>query len=338
MPELPQYATTLDTSLPLFNYNEPYANTQTPNPGWKAGDGANSREIMAGHLHSPANTLNGSTSATTNGASKNGIKNGSTNGTFSSSSSSSNDEPEDWIKYSKVGFDPASPTREPSDNYKFMTSSFSPRPVAFVSTVSSTGVRNLAPFSYFQIMSNNPIVFSLGISKGRGHMKDTAKNLQSSKECTINITSEWFIEAANYSCMNAPDSVSEWKLTGLTPVESKFVSAPHVLESPVSVECKVIHDIPILHPTEPGRETGNVFLLQAVYVHAREDIFDPQEGENAFGTVLLEKIKPVSRLQGITYGRSLQTFDMPKIDFERERNLDQNKELYEEVIKESEQI
>lgn len=98
----------------------------------------------------------------------------------------------------------------------------------------------------------------------------------------------------------------------------------------MSVECKVIHDIPMLHPTEKGRETGNVFLLEAVYVHVREDVL--QNGkQGGLGSVLLDKIKPVCRLEGITYGRVHKTFDMPKIDMSQEQAKPENKKLFDSL-------
>lgn len=255
------------------------------------------------------------------------------NGSFKNGKiESSLDEKEDWEKYKKVGIDINAKDRSPRNNYKLFTSTIVPRPIGFVSTVSKDGkYHNLAPFSCFQVVSSNPIVFSLGISKNTGHVKDTCRNLQETGECTINMVSEWMIEAVNYGFINAPPNVSEWDLSGLTPVDGHLVKSPHVLESPMSVECKVIHDIPMFHPRDKTRETGNVFLLEAIYVHAREDLFDESDA-GAFGNVLLSKLKPVCRLGGITYGRTVHTFEIPKVEIENERSKKENKELIDKLL------
>ncbi|VVT58542.1 uncharacterized protein SAPINGB_P006261 [Magnusiomyces paraingens] len=218
-----------------------------------------------------------------------------------------------WKTHAKIGFDPYDPTRGHAKNYFFAASGITPRPIGLVSTESKTGHRNLAPFTYFQVVSNDPLVFVLGISQNSGKIKDTSRNLQETGEATVSIISEWFVEAANYTNITLPPSLSEWKVSGLTPVESLRVKPPHVLESAISFEVKVRQTIPIEDVTTPGKINSTVFLLQCEYVHVREDIVDDPKNP---GKVDLQKLRPVSRLGGVTYGRTTETFELPKFFYD----------------------
>lgn len=192
-----------------------------------------------------------------------------------------------------------------------------------MSTLSPEGVRNLAPYSYFQVVSSDPPIFVIGASKGRGIEKDTAANVLATKELTINIISEWFVEAANYACINAPRDVDEWKLTGLTPLESIKVKPPHVAESAFSIEAKLIthHE---WTSKITGAPSGTLLIVEGVNFHAREDIIG-----NDFSSIDFSKLKPVSRLGGSTYGRTTQVFDLTRPDFETESEKTEVKKALE---------
>ena len=145
-----------------------------------------------------------------------------------------------WKSHPRVTFSPYEPGRTPQDNYKLLISGIVPRPIGFISSMSSDGVPNLAPMSYTQMVNHDPPVLVVGISMGRGLEKDTLRNILETGECTVSIVSEWFVEAANYTCIDAPYGVSEWSLSGLTPAPSKVVKPACVAESPFSIECKVL--------------------------------------------------------------------------------------------------
>ncbi|KAG7841193.1 hypothetical protein KL942_002181 [Ogataea angusta] len=219
----------------------------------------------------------------------------------------------EWAKYKKVELDPYAEGRLPFENYKLLVSAITPRPIGFISTVGKDGTRNLSPFSYFNVMNHDPPVFTIGISGATGNLKDTCKNLQDTQECTINLISEWFIEAANYTCINAPYDVDEWKLAGLTPAKSSKVKPPHVAESAFSIEGKLIHTHHFKSKRDPSKGSGTTLLVEGVNFHIREDIADEK-----FTTVDINKLKPVARLGGNVYTRVLQGFDIPRPDFKSE--------------------
>lgn len=141
-------------------------------------------------------------------------------------------------------------------------------------------------------------------------MKDTAKHLNETKEATINIISEWFSEAANFTSTGSPIGVSEWELSGLTKEPSKIVRPPLVAESAFSVEAKVTHVIPVYSERKENFVGSETFILQAVRVHVREDITNEDLTQINIGN-----LKPVARLGGVKYGPITSAYELPRPDY-----------------------
>jgi flavin reductase (DIM6/NTAB) family NADH-FMN oxidoreductase RutF len=172
--------------------------------------------------------------------------------------------------------DPYEAGRPVVHNYKLLISAIVPRPIGFVSTLSSNGTANLAPFSYFNLINHDPPMFVLGFAGGLDKAKDSLKNLLDTKEACINIISEDYIEAANYTSINAPPGVSEWPLSGLTRENCKVVKPGRVKEAVFSVEAKLVseHEWTSRNPDTPGKKTGVTVFLEGVNFWAREDAVD----------------------------------------------------------------
>lgn len=173
------------------------------------------------------------------------------------------------------------------------------------------------------MVNHDPPIFCVGFSGGRGQAKDTATNILETGECTLNIISEWFIEAANYTATNAPPDVSEWDLCGLTPAASSVVKPERVAESAFSIECKLVTHHEWESPTAAAdgsrRKTGILCILQGVRFHVREDAIN-----EARNTIKPEVLRPVARLGGITYGRVTQGFELPRPDFLKDKEEDEH--------------
>lgn len=160
-------------------------------------------------------------------------------------------------------------------NYKLLISGVVPRPVGFVSTISEDGKStNLAPFSYFNMISHDPPLFVIGFSGGLANAKDSLANLLKTEECTLNIISEDFIEAANYTSLNAPLGVSEWSFSGLTPAKSKIVKPDRVQESIFNIEGKLVKTMEWESKATPGKKTGVTVIIEGVNFWVREDAVD----------------------------------------------------------------
>jgi len=131
-------------------------------------------------------------------------------------------------------------TLEAQNRYKILASTVTPRPIAWVTTLSEDGVINAAPYSFFNALGHDPPTLALGLLAGKGRFKDTATNILASGEFVVNLVSEKNAEAMNVTCIDAPPEIDELVLAGLTAAPSHAVRPPRIAESPVSFECRVL--------------------------------------------------------------------------------------------------
>ncbi|KAH8815849.1 flavoprotein-like protein oxygenase [Xylogone sp. PMI_703] len=216
------------------------------------------------------------------------------------------------LKKQHIEIDPFGEGRSPASNYKLLISGIIPRPIGFVSTRSKDGnSSNLAPFSYFQVINHDPPLFILGIAGGFDQSKDTIVNLRDTEECTLNIISEHYIEAANAASINSPYGMSEWSLSGLTPAPSTTVKPSRVKEAIFSIEGKLESVREFESRSKPGRKSGSLLVIEGTRFWVREDALN--EGKDIIDPAVL---RPMSRLGGITYGRLTEGLELPRPDFE----------------------
>lgn len=175
-----------------------------------------------------------------------------------------------------VTIDPYADGRAPVNNYKLLISAIVPRPIAFMSTVSKDGqTTNLAPFSYFQVINHDPPLFIIGFAAGleaAEQAKHSLHNLHETGECTINIISEHYLEAANYTSINAPYGVSEWALSGLTPgYDCETVKPARVKEAIFSIEGKLESVREFESRSKPGKMSGTMAVVEGTRFWVRDD-------------------------------------------------------------------
>ncbi|THH11519.1 hypothetical protein EW146_g8011 [Bondarzewia mesenterica] len=221
-------------------------------------------------------------------------------------------EGKEWLSGERDGWKVVDAGSEnPMKLYALMISGIVPRPIAFVSTVSATGIENLAPFSWFNQVSANPPVISISCTNGPTRIKDTANNIKATKGFTVSIISEAFVENSNVCSIDAPEEVSEWPASGLTKKSSIHVKPACVKESAFSMECELFKAIDVVHPTT-GQTATTLILGLVKYVHVRKDVFT----EN--GTVDPARLKPVSRLGDTTYSRLGDGFRLARPSWSQE--------------------
>lgn len=126
------------------------------------------------------------------------------------------------------------------ERYKILTATIVPRPIAWITTLSRSGVVNAAPFSFFNMMGNDPPTVAIGIMPREKTLKDTAANILETGEFVVNLVSETNAQAMNLTCIDAPPDVDELALAGLTTQASRSVAPPRIADSPVSFECRVL--------------------------------------------------------------------------------------------------
>jgi len=128
--------------------------------------------------------------------------------------------------------------------YKVLASTVTPRPIAWVTTLSPAGIVNAAPYSFFNVVGSEPPTVVLGIlSDPKRGFKDTARNILKTGEFVINLVPAALAEAMNTTCMDAPADVSELELAGLSATPSIAVTPPRIAESPVAFECRVVTNL-----------------------------------------------------------------------------------------------
>ncbi|PGB84894.1 hypothetical protein COM03_05325 [Bacillus wiedmannii] len=187
------------------------------------------------------------------------------------------------------------------ENYKLLTGSIIPRPVAFVTSVTKDGVLNGAPYSYFNIVAANPPLISVSVQRKAGTPKDTSRNAIEKGEFVVHISDESYVKAINETAANLPPNESEIELAKLTPIESDVISVPGVKEANIRMECVLERAIP-LGGTEDS-PACDLLIGRVVRFHVSEHLY-----EN--GRIHAEVLKPVSRLAGHNYAKLGEQFEL----------------------------
>ena len=191
------------------------------------------------------------------------------------------------------------------DAYKLLQGSVMPRPIAFVSSQDENGNANLAPFSFFTVISANPMMVCFSpMRRGTdGAKKDTLANIESTKEFVINIVSEEFVQQMNDCATEYASDVDEFKASGLNKIDSVAVKPSRVKESKVHLECVLDQ---VLHFGGEEAGAGSLVIGKVVHVHVADELYES-------GRINSEKLNPVGRLAGATYTLPLaKTFELQR--------------------------
>jgi len=187
------------------------------------------------------------------------------------------------------------------ERYKLLIGLVIPRPIAWVSTWSENGLANCAPFSFFNVISEDPPLCILSFNwRSDGTMKHTLKNIRRTGEFVVNLADEGTANAMHLSATELPEGESEFERYGLTPAPAQRVKHPRIAEAAASLECRVERRINF----GPEREmvVGEILL-----VHARDGIIDP-----ATKRISEELYRPIGRLFANRYCSTRERFDLPK--------------------------
>ncbi|MCS7021646.1 MAG: flavin reductase family protein [Gemmataceae bacterium] len=203
---------------------------------------------------------------------------------------------------SRMQLDPAQAS--PLEVYQYLVGIVTPRPIAWVTTLSAQGVVNLAPFSFFNLFGANPpiVVFSPTLRRD-GSKKDTLRNLEHLGECVIHAATASLAEKVNLSSKEVPPEESEVALTGLTTVASVKVRPPRLVESPTALECVVRQILSFGR----GPIAPNLVIAEVVMIHVAEGVL--LEGG---GGVDPRRLQTVARLGGNFWCRTTDLFELPR--------------------------
>ncbi len=190
------------------------------------------------------------------------------------------------------------------DFYRFLISAVVPRPIAWVSTLNH-GHLNLAPFSFFNVVSAKPPLLgfspSLRLVDGQSAPKDTLRNIRETGEFVVNMVAFAAAEAMNLTSGEYDSSVDEFALAKLNTRPSQVVRPPQVAESPISFECKLERIIDF--GTEPP--SGSLVIGEIVCIHMEEEVVkEGQLDPNALDLI--------GRMGGMQYTRTTERFEMKR--------------------------
>ena len=176
-----------------------------------------------------------------------------------------------------------------------------PRPIAFVSTVSNSGKFNLSPYSFFNAVSYNPplVAFSSSMFTPEGKRKDSLANIKENGEFVVNIVVDQIAPLMNQTAAEYPEDISEFDISGLTPVKSEKITPPRVKESPVNMECKLDRIVDL------GNDIDSYGLVigEVVLVHIEDSMISGHRINH-------QKLNPIGRLAGNMYCKTNDTFEL----------------------------
>lgn len=198
----------------------------------------------------------------------------------------------------KQFFDLAS--TETRDNYKLLSGLVVPRPIGWIGTRRADGSNNLAPFSFFNVVSSNPpvVLFSAGSHPDRP--KDSSTLAEATGEFTVNIVSEEVVEAMSITSGSFTADDDEFGIAGLTAVTGSVVDAPLVAESPANLECRVSQVIELGVEGRTRLVVGDV-----VAIHVEDRVLDGTRVDS-------DALRAVGRMAGNSYIGTRERFEITR--------------------------
>jgi flavin reductase (DIM6/NTAB) family NADH-FMN oxidoreductase RutF len=189
----------------------------------------------------------------------------------------------------------------PHDRYKLLCGVVIPRPIALVTTLDANGVVNAAPFSFFNVFSEDPPLVVLGLQHRLDRTpKDTTRNVHRDGEFVVNMVDETLATAMNDCAVDFPSGESEVSALGLEISASVDVRVPRLAAAPFSLECKRSVSLAF----GPGRE---LLVGEVLRIHAREGLVDTDNMH-----VDLAAYRPIGRLFGNLYTYQRESFAMDR--------------------------
>ena len=194
-------------------------------------------------------------------------------------------------------------SRSNQDIYKILIGTVLPRPIAWVSTVDTSGNINLAPFSFFTVASVNPPILCFSpLLQENSVEKDTLVNIKQTSEFVVNIVSYGLARAMNRTSGSYPSEVNEFDVAGITAKQSTLVKPPCVADSLVNFECKLQQIISF--GSEP--RAGNLVLGRVCNIHIHSDIVRNGEVDSM-------SLDAIGRLGGNMYSTIRDCFEMERL-------------------------
>ncbi|MGB7859602.1 MAG: flavin reductase family protein, partial [Acidimicrobiia bacterium] len=187
-----------------------------------------------------------------------------------------------------------------TDAYKLLSGLVVPRPIGWIGTRRDDGSFNLAPFSFFNVVSSDPptVLFSAGRHPDRP--KDSVTFAEKSREFTVNIVSESVAAAMSVTSGKFTAEDDEFAIAGLTAEVGTQVDAPLVVESPANLECRVVDIIDL-----GAKKSTRLVIGEVVAIHVIEEALDGTRVDN-------DVLQAIGRMAGNTYIHTRDRFEMTR--------------------------
>jgi flavin reductase (DIM6/NTAB) family NADH-FMN oxidoreductase RutF len=190
----------------------------------------------------------------------------------------------------------------PRGVYQLMIGAIVPRPIAFVSTISQSGVANLAPFSFFTVASADPpIICFCPMVRANGTTKDTLNNIRETGEFVVNIVSEEIASQMNLCSGEYSPEIDEFNVSALTAIASEVVAPPRVAESPVQMECRSVQLLEL--SSKPMG--GTMVFGEILRFHLRDGLADGFKIDP-------DRLLAIGRMGGSVYTRTADRFEIER--------------------------
>jgi flavin reductase (DIM6/NTAB) family NADH-FMN oxidoreductase RutF len=187
--------------------------------------------------------------------------------------------------------------------YKLLTGIIIPRPIGWISTIDGNGISNLAPFSYFNMVSSDPPCVMFSTRRDNNKNKDTLNNVLQNGQFVVNLVTLDVVEQMNATSEAVDAIVDEFELANLTPIDSTSIKPKRVKESPIHLECEMIH-----HYFIDNNEGGGACIVigKIITIHIDDTILMENNRIN------LDVYKPVARLAGSNYSTLGELFSIKR--------------------------
>jgi flavin reductase (DIM6/NTAB) family NADH-FMN oxidoreductase RutF len=179
---------------------------------------------------------------------------------------------------------------DPETAYRLITGVVVPRPIAWVTSLSATGVLNLAPFSAFMFVSPKPPMLAISVGRKGNTYKDTAQNILNNEEYVVHIADSSLMTAVHESSTEHPPDVSEVEELQLSTLPGECIKVPRLAAAPIAMECRFRQCL------EFGETRSRLIIGEVLVFHIRDGLLQN-------GKIETEALDPIARIAGPRYAK-----------------------------------
>jgi len=179
---------------------------------------------------------------------------------------------------------------DPETAYRLITGVVVPRPIAWVTSLSATGVLNLAPFSAFMFVAPKPPMLAISVGRKGNIYKDTAQNILNNEEYVVHIADSSLMNAVHESSTEHPPEVSEVDELGLATLPGERIKVPRLAAAPIAMECRFRQCL------EFGETRSRLIIGEVLVFHIRDGLLNN-------GKIETEALDPIARIAGPRYAK-----------------------------------